>query len=208
MQRSLIIIDDFLDDPYQLRAAALAQEYPTPEEKQPFPGKNSKFAQPINGLDAILSKVVGEPLVPVKNTCHGKFRLALEGEKGLHGIHIDNCHWTAVLFLTLPEDCQGGTHLYRHKATGTDAVDPSNLAQIGLTDQADFEDKFLIPQTNDLSKWEEIMTVPMRFNRLVIFRSLQWHDAGISFGDCKENGRLVYLCVYNHADYVYRGGIQ
>ncbi|MBL4787862.1 MAG: hypothetical protein JKY60_02000 [Kordiimonadaceae bacterium] len=201
MKRSLIIIDDFLDNPYPLREAGLAQEYPEYDKKPPFPGRNSKYQQLVNGLDQQMADVVGEPLVTVAGTAHAKFRLALEGDKGTHSVHVDNCHWTMILFLSLPEHCQGGTHLYRHKETGTDAVDPANLAALGIKGQEDFEDKFMDVQTNDASKWEEIMTIPMRFNRLMIFRPQQWHDAGVSFGDCKENGRLIYLGSYNHAGY-------
>lgn len=42
------------------------------------------------------------------------------------------------------------------------------------------------------------MTVPMRFNRLLIIKPQQYHDAGISFGDSPENGRLIYVCAYNY----------
>ena len=35
--------------------------------------------------------------------------------------------------------------------------------------------------------------MPMRFNRLVLFRPLLWHSAGDGFGDSLANGRLVQL---------------
>jgi len=37
------------------------------------------------------------------------------------------------------------------------------------------------------------MTVPIRFNRMILFRPWFWHTAGASFGDNIENGRLVHL---------------
>jgi hypothetical protein len=40
------------------------------------------------------------------------------------------------------------------------------------------------------------MTVPMRFNRLVLLQPQYWHTAGGSFGDSIENGRLVYLMFF------------
>ena len=43
----------------------------------------------------------------------------------------------------------------------------------------------------DESKWECVMRVPMRFNRLVLLRPWLWHTAGPGFGDRAENGRLV-----------------
>jgi hypothetical protein len=31
----------------------------------------------------------------------------------------------------------------------------------------------------------------------VLFRPWLWHNAGAGFGDCLENGRLIYLLSYN-----------
>lgn len=41
------------------------------------------------------------------------------------------------------------------------------------------------------------MTVPMRFNRLVLLRPWLWHTASPGFGDSMETGRLVYLLFWN-----------
>lgn len=51
----------------------------------------------------------------------------------------------------------------------------------------------------DDSAWETVMTVPMRFNRLVLLRPWLWHTAGPGFGDRPENGRLVYLLFFKSA---------
>ena len=48
----------------------------------------------------------------------------------------------------------------------------------------------------DESAWETTMTVPMRYNRLVLLRPWFWHTAGAGFGDSLENGRLVYLMFF------------
>ena len=40
------------------------------------------------------------------------------------------------------------------------------------------------------------MTVPMRFNRLVLLQPHYWHTAGPGFGDSLENGRLIYLMFF------------
>jgi hypothetical protein len=51
----------------------------------------------------------------------------------------------------------------------------------------------------DDGKWERVMNVPMRFNRLVLLRPWFWHTAGPGFGDRPENGRLVYLMFFRSA---------
>jgi len=201
MIRSFYIIDDFLGDPHQLRNLALQQEYPDYDELPPFPGRNSKHPQIINGLDQKVSEIVGEPLVPAPGTSYAKFRLALDGDKGTHSVHVDNAHWTAILFLTLPEHCQDGTHFFRHLPTNTDRAPYSKqeYAKYGATEIQELLDKTVNAHSNDPSKWEKTMTIPMRFNRMLLVRPQHWHDAGLSFGDTPENGRLVYLSFYNHA---------
>ena len=46
---------------------------------------------------------------------------------------------------------------------------------------------------NEPSKWEHLMTVPMRFNRLVIYRPWIRHAPGDPFGNTIENSRLIQL---------------
>ena len=68
---------------------------------------------------------------------------------------------------------------------------------MGCDSVAEFWDMVVNPHTNDPTKWEKLMTIPMRYNRLVLIDAKQWHDAGLSFGTDVTNGRLVYLTGYN-----------
>ncbi|MCK0070252.1 MULTISPECIES: DUF6445 family protein [Kordiimonas] len=198
MKQSLIIIDDFLPDPFVLRNAALQQEYPTYDTPTMFAGRNSQYRQKINGFDEKIAEIVGEPLALVPGSSYHKFRIALDGENGTHSVHIDPAHWTVILYLTLPEHCEDGTHLYQHRPTGLDHTPWSKKEwQESKWDTQDQVWSDIIePDTNDMDKWEKTMTVPMRFNRLMIFRPQQFHDAGRSFGTSLENGRLIYLSSY------------
>lgn len=198
MKQSLIIIDDFLKDPFVLRSAALKQQFPDYDKRPMFAGRNSEYRQKINGFDEKISEIVGEPLLPVQGTSYHKFRIALDGDDGTHSVHIDPAHWTVILYLTLPEHCEDGTHLYRHLPTGMDHTPWSKkeMAESKWDNQDQIWADIIEPDTNDMSKWEKTMTVPMRFNRLLIFRPQQFHDAGKSFGTSVENGRLIYLSTY------------
>ncbi len=206
MMKSLIVVDDFLEDPHQLREAALRQNFPALETPMNYPGRNSEFPLSVSGFDALISEIVGEPLVPTMGMANGHFRIALDGDKGAAGIHIDIAHWTTILYLTLPGDCPegaaGGTHLFRHKATGSDRApyDAEELTAMGFQTPQEFMDNVVTADTNDRDKWDPLLTVPMRFNRLMVFRPQQYHDAGAGFGTSKENGRLVYLNLYNNAE--------
>jgi hypothetical protein len=40
------------------------------------------------------------------------------------------------------------------------------------------------------------MTVPMRFNRLILYRPWLWHSAGEAFGASLDDGRLIQLVAF------------
>ena len=196
-----LIIDDFLSEPETVRKVALGLNYPKPDKATYFPGRNSQQPLPTGDLDKVVQELVGEPLRPAPGTAHGKCRITLQEDKGDGNVHIDKAHWSGILYLNLPHQCQGGTDFFRHLPTDTERapVTPEDLKRMGYKHATEVWDDFLLKDTNDESKWEKIYSVPMRFNRLTLFRPWLWHNAGPSFGQCKETGRLVMLLFYVQA---------
>jgi hypothetical protein len=194
MTPHVIVIDNFLPNPHELRERALKLDYAL---KGPYPGLDSTEKTGIDGLDELVSTLVYQPVrAPwTKDYAHGNFRLALAKDDAPALIHIDQSHWSGVLYLSRPEDCQGGTEFYRHVPTGTDHL-PFTEQELKATGYSSYEElnaQILAKDALDRSKWERTMVVPMRFNRLVLQQPQYWHTAGPSFGDSVENGRLVYL---------------
>lgn len=200
MQTSLLIVDDFLDNAIGLREAALRLTYP--QQQGAFPGRNSLERINIEGLSEEASRLVHEPLEPIEPLqSHAKCRLTLAGDQGRAKVHIDNSHWSGILFLSRPEDCRDGTDFFRHLPTNSDRA-PADQDELAARGYADFEAmhrEIIEKDSVDDSKWERIMQVPMRFNRLVLLRPWLWHTAGPGFGDRPENGRLVYLMFFRSA---------
>ena len=198
MPTSLIVVDDFLDDPYPLRNAALGLTYP--KVKEPYPGLNSVEQINLEGLQHEVSRLVGEPLLPMShNQAHGNCRIALQSDVGTAKVHVDASHWSGILYLTEPENCSGGTEFFRHIPTNTDRApysDQESNEKFGVPSAKQWTADILDRDTSDDSKWEMTMRVPMRFNRLILLRPWLWHTAGKSFGDKPENGRLVYLMFF------------
>jgi len=199
MPTSMIIVDDFLDDPYSLRNAALGLTYP--EGSGPFPGRNSEIGINVTGMDQQVSRLVGEPVrgQPAPQA-HGKCRISLAKDKGRAKVHVDPAYWSGILYLSRPEDCRGGTDFFRHLPTGTERTaynnkEAENYGYASVKDMVTSIGK----ESLDDSKWEMTMRVPMRFNRLILLRPWLWHTAGESFGDTLENGRLVYLMFFESA---------
>lgn len=202
MQKSFIVVDDFLNDPDQLRNIALKAEYSEFHPDAMYPGRNSVHPQKINGYTEAISKIVDEPLIPMEyhGTSNGKFRTTQTGQIGSARIHIDNCHWTALLCLSKPEHCQGGTEFYRHIPTNTEKapLTSNELKDYGVSNFTELWDNLINAHTNDASKWERTFTIPMKYNRLILLRPWYWHDAGDGFGDCIENSRLIYMGFFNN----------
>lgn len=201
MQSPVMVFDDFFAEPDKLREKALSFDYPAHTVETYFPGQNSVQKLLIPGLTETMSKVVGERLAPVAGTSHENCRLALDDAKGAGGVHIDQAHWTGVYYLTKPEDCQGGTDFFRHLPSNTDhaPVSAEELALFGCSTYSELWDDVIHPHSNDRSKWEHILNVPMKYNRLILFRPWYWHDAGPGFGNSVENGRLIFTLFYQEA---------
>jgi hypothetical protein len=195
MTPHVIVIDDFLPNPHEIRERALGLDYTL---KGPYPGLDSSEKTAIDGLDELVSILVYQPVRSpwTKDFAHGNFRIALEKDNdGPALIHVDQSHWSGILYLTLPEDCRGGTEFYRHLPTGTDHLpfNEEQLRETGYSSMDELKTQILDKDAHDRSKWELTTMVPMRFNRLVLQQPQYWHTAGPSFGDSIENGRLVYL---------------
>lgn len=196
MPTSLIVVDDFLDDPHSLREAALRLTYPPGEHM--FPGRNSVERINLEGLSGQVSRLVGEPVQPMPPTeAHGKCRITLAGDIGKAKVHVDRAHWSGILYLSRPEDCRGGTEFFRHLPTDSDRA-PYNDAEAQARGYPSAREMTaaILEGTTDDSQWEMTMRLPMRFNRLLLLRPWLWHTAGEAFGDTMENGRLVYLMFF------------
>lgn len=198
MRLTYLIVDDFYDDPHTVRNAALHSDYARMAENANYPGDNSADAFEVEGLNGFVSHLVHEPVMGTPGSGHCRFRIATAGSesRARARMHVDgDCYWSGIVYLSLPEHCQGGTEFYRHKELGSDRapIYDSEVAQFGSQSCAQFTQELITRDSNDTSKWEHVMTIPMRFNRCVLFRPWFWHTSGESFGDRGENARLVQL---------------
>lgn len=193
----IIVLDDLLPNAEEFRNRALKLNYSVPGR---FPGLNSVEKLKIPNLDAMVSQLVYERVrAPwTEDFSHQHCRLALAKDDRPGRIHIDQSHWSGILYLTLPQDCQGGTEFYRHLPSSTDHVPltQDSLQAAGFSSYDELKTQILEKDALDRSKWELTMTVPLRFNRLVLLQPQYWHTSGRSFGDTVENGRLVHLMFF------------
>ncbi|RYX80032.1 hypothetical protein EON83_30360 [bacterium] len=198
MPPSFLMIDDFAANPHELRRQALALGYDPAGKRGNYPGITSERALPIKGLDDYVSKAIGAPVTAAPGTLHGHCRLTLKGDRGRSGVHIDPAFYSGILYLSLPEDCRGGTDFYRHRRTNLDRVPltAEGVRAAGYTDVNRLIEEVVNQDTLKPAKWERSFTAPMRFNRLILFSPWMFHNSAAGFGDRAENGRLAYLMFF------------
>jgi hypothetical protein len=202
MLPSLLIVDDFLKDPWAARRAALGLEYDPARQHGNFPGLNSSQPLDTAAIDATVSRLLGVNLGPAPGTQHGHCRLTTRGAKGRSGVHIDPAAYSGILYLSAPEDCAkpdaGGTDFFRHRRTGLEAVpqDPARIAASGYGDINALVEDVVNKDTTLAAKWERTLRIPARFNRLLLFSPWQFHNAAPGFGTTPDNARLVMLLFF------------
>ncbi|HEX5238632.1 MAG TPA: DUF6445 family protein [Sphingomicrobium sp.] len=197
MVPAVYIIDDFLSDPEPVRTQALALHYTRVGH---YPGHDSVETLPMGGLDEAVSAIMRQRFraCSTQETAHSSCRLTLAADDKTPGIHVDPSNLSGILYLSRPEDCCGGTEFFRHRRTNTDRVPMTieELKSLGYDSYKQMHRDIVLKEGLDRSKWEHTMSVPMRFNRLVLLQPQYWHTSGPGFGDNVENGRLVYLMFF------------
>ena len=72
----------------------------------------------------------------------------------------------------------------------------SGIINAGYSDINALIEDVVNKDTNHPAKWEKVMTVPMRFNRLILFSPWMFHNSGMAFGKTPQDGRLVNLMFF------------
>jgi tetratricopeptide (TPR) repeat protein len=205
--RSMRVIDDFLDDPlgYRRRALQLDFLHSSKQAGINYPGLQTA-AQPCDAIMRRIARVLGRD-IKWDSPDNGAFRVSPADATARCDIHVDSEVRTdifaAVLYLNLPEHCRGGTLFWRHRATGWERrPSPEQLAGRGYASFSQFEKRWMpvarqrpfgeLQQERDAA-WECLLEVPMRFNRLIVYRSDFFHSIGELFGERPEDSRFVQL---------------
>jgi hypothetical protein len=195
---SVVLVDDFLANPRDLRQRALALGYDRAAQHGNYSGVTSDRAIEIPGLDETVSRLIGVPVQAAPGTLHGHCRIAMASDRGASGVHIDPAYFSGILYLSPPEHARGGTDFYRHRRTGLDRVPMTDdgLVRAGYGDINALIEDVVNRDTLKPSAWERTMSLPMRFNRLALFSPWLFHNSRPGFGTTPETGRLVYLMFF------------
>jgi hypothetical protein len=177
MKTNMIVIDEFYNNPNDVREFALAQEFDVTGN---WPGTRTKTfinESTKETIQKILQDVSGNVTDWQANDGYtGSFQLTTSMDRSW--IHADSYNtWAGVLYLTPDAPLSGGTGIFRYKKTGSMMEDGTDLSGV----------------TQDMTKWELVDRVGNVYNRLVLYRGNNYHMSLDYFGKDKEDGRLFQL---------------
>lgn len=198
----VIIVDNFYEDAEIIRRMALNAEYNHFDDILNFPGSESKksfyTADHVKRFEEILG--VNIDYNPEKNI-FGKFRYSKMLDDAKTSVHLDwDIDWTGIIYLSLDKHSRGGLGLYRHRETGLYRCpkDINEFKKLGYSDVYDFDKQFIIPITKDLDKWELVREIPIKYNRLVLFKGSEYfHGIRDQFGNTIDDSRLTQNFFFN-----------
>jgi len=177
---SLIIVDNFYEEPDLVRDFALTREYVVQGN---YPGYRTVSYATIELRDRI-EKIVS-PFAKIShfdigpNTYNGAFQYTTQDGKSW--IHQDETtDWGGIIYLTPDAPFTSGTSFYEPKIPMT------------------FEEGN--SWGRDLTKWNLIDRIGNRYNRLILFNSKRWHMSMDYFGKGLADGRLFQVFFFSTHD--------
>ncbi len=196
MDCNLIVIDNFYDDVDSVRKFSLNQVF---DRGGNYPGKRTK-----NFIDNELKIKLQNILFPYSGDIidwndetgfTGSFQLTTSKNKSW--IHADSTGtWGGVLYLTPNAPLSGGTGFFKSKLDGS-LTEPDNFSEVVYEDMASYQLDIAKIDANkiysDMEKWELVNQIGNVYNRLILFRSKQWHSSLKYFGKDYEDGRLTQV---------------
>jgi len=192
---SLIIVDNFYNNPMETRAFMLTQPF---DVHGNFPGHRTAsvatealknifqaYVGPYAG--AITEFEIPKPDGSDANAIYnGAFQYATSRDRSW--IHNDGYNnWAGVIFMTPDAPVTSGTSFYRHKdgtSTRQEMDARGNKSIMDLDSQ-------------DMTKWELVDRIGNVFNRLILFNADRFHMSMDYFGQTKDDGRLFQVFFFS-----------
>lgn len=176
MRKNIIVVDDFYNNPKQVRSFALDQDFYI---KGNYPGKRTEAPTTeklARSLMNTFSSLIGERLKPwdLENLeYNGAYQITLEDDETW--IHTDGTRWACIVYLTPDAPLSSGTAFYR-------------IPQENLYCREDRKGK----DHNNLDpRWIKADVIANVFNRAVIYRGDMYHRSDLpGFGNTLYTGRL------------------
>lgn len=184
MNRTLVVVDNFLSEPDSVRLLALQQSF----IKMGSAGRRSTqqfhHMAPHEEFGRMLGiNIDGWDRYPI----NGRFQICTSDDPIV--FHSDEQRWAGVIFLTPNAPVESGLSLVRSRITGA-----THSSGDAVTDGRTYDGKLL-----DVTKWETIDKIGNVYNRLVLWDARHIHAASSYFGAGQSDGRLFWMFFFDGA---------
>lgn len=193
----LIVVDDFLPDPWAAREEALAQEY----VQQGSYGVRSKKRFDKSFLKSAFENLINRE---IRLWSHGVNACYQYCESDTPLIwHKDDQDYAGAIYLTPDAPLQTGTSFWRSKTTGEYGPEVPNNEPL-FNSSVKGKEWFW-----DRTKWELVDQIGNKFNRLAIWNAKTIHSATAYMGRGIEEARLFQVFFFEvEGDTPMRGNNQ
>lgn len=202
----ITVLDNFYDDPDEIRKFALSQKYQFRHELKDdlpfvFPGSRTKDLSVIN--KPLFEKVARKISALFHNLENDHFRWSIttnfqsvSEDYGQGIIHYDNAIFAAVLYLSPDAPLESGTSLYEpNKSFDQEKYDAAHLEN-----HKNFLRGVVKMNTSYHSMFDEIVRVNNIYNTLILYEGHHFHAANAFFGQGLKDSRLTQVFFVNKID--------
>lgn len=201
----ITVINDFYDNPDEIRKYALAQKYTYCHEMQDityvFPGSRTKELKDLSYslYEKVCKRLISVFHIPEHDVMRWQIRTSfqiVEAEYGSGLIHQDqNTVFAGVLYLTPNAPLDSGTSLFKKNSTYNHEL----YDQLIKENDEHFEKKEPIDFTYH-QMFDEVVRVNNVYNTLILFEGDIHHCANNFFGNTKNNARLAQVFFISRVD--------
>lgn len=185
----LFVKDNFFLDPLAIRKQGLQAKYQL-DPMSGFPGYRSVISDP-SPIKNEIESIIGAQI----ESFFAGYQFTTEGADEFSSIHPDNYDFAGVIYLNTDVDGMPGTSLFRHREFGIEVAvfSPSEMEEqakkLGLS-TIEVQERLKYDGL-DISKWDRMVTCPMKFNRLFLYNANWFHRNESSWGKTPHDSRLV-----------------
>ena len=182
------IVDNFYDNPDEIRKFALEQEFGDESVITGFVGRRTFNQFLFPGLKEAFESIMGKKITKwEEHEMNGRFQICWSGERLVY--HCDSQKWGGMLYLSPNAPYQCGTTLYADKKNRARTYYDPGWDDYWANTPGDCH--------LDGTPFEPVDVLGNVYNRLVIFDASCIHSASEYFGTNKENARLWQMFFFD-----------
>jgi FkbM family methyltransferase len=182
------IVDNFYDNPDEIRKFALEQEFGDESVITGFVGRRTFNQFLFPGLKEAFESVMGKKITKwEEHGMNGRFQICWSGERLVY--HCDEQMWGGMIYLSPNAPYQCGTTLYADKKNRARTYYDPGWDEYWANTPGDCH--------LDRTPFEPVDVLGNVYNRLVIFDASCIHSASEYFGTNKENARLWQMFFFD-----------